>query len=79
MRFAKTLALTALATLLPVAAYAHPGHDVVGFSAGFGHPFSGLDHILAMVAVGLWAALAAMLAEERRLVAREARDGRTAS
>lgn len=27
-----------------------------GFAGGFGHPFSGLDHILAMVAVGLWAA-----------------------
>jgi urease accessory protein len=55
MRFAKTLALTALATLLPVAAYAHPGHDVTGFTAGFEHPLSGLDHILAMVAVGIWA------------------------
>jgi urease accessory protein len=28
-----------------------------GFSAGFLHPFHGLDHLLAMVAVGLWAAL----------------------
>lgn len=55
MKLAKTFALTALATLLPVAAYAHPGHDVIGFSAGFEHPFSGLDHILAMVAVGIWA------------------------
>ena len=27
------------------------------FAAGFSHPFFGLDHILAMVAVGLWAAL----------------------
>jgi urease accessory protein len=26
-----------------------------GFAHGFTHPFSGLDHILAMVAVGLWA------------------------
>jgi len=55
MRFAKTAALTILATLLPVAAYAHPGHDVSGFTAGFEHPLSGLDHILAMVAVGIWA------------------------
>ncbi|HVM61747.1 MAG TPA: HupE/UreJ family protein [Verrucomicrobiae bacterium] len=38
-------------------AYAHviPG-DVHGFGSGFAHPFSGLDHILAMTAVGLWAA-----------------------
>jgi urease accessory protein len=55
MRFAKTAALAVLATLLPVAAYAHPGHDMSGFTAGFEHPLSGLDHILAMVAVGIWA------------------------
>jgi len=38
------------------AAFAHPGHNVSGFSAGLMHPFSGIDHLLAMVAVGLWAA-----------------------
>ncbi len=27
-----------------------------GFAAGFAHPFSGFDHLLAMVAVGLWGA-----------------------
>ncbi len=37
-------------------ALAHPGHDVSGLSAGLLHPFNGLDHLLAMVAVGLWAA-----------------------
>jgi urease accessory protein len=37
------------------AAFAHPGHNVSGFAAGLVHPFSGLDHLLAMVAVGLWA------------------------
>jgi urease accessory protein len=37
-------------------AFAHPGHQVSGFAAGLMHPFSGLDHLLAMVAVGLWAA-----------------------
>ncbi len=37
-------------------AFAHPGHDVSGLAAGLMHPFSGLDHLLAMVAVGLWAA-----------------------
>jgi len=36
---------------------AHTGHgSVSGFSAGFGHPIGGADHILAMIAVGLWAA-----------------------
>lgn len=38
------------------AALAHPGHSVSGLAAGLMHPFSGLDHFLAMVAVGLWAA-----------------------
>jgi urease accessory protein len=37
-------------------AFAHPGHNVSGLAAGLTHPFSGLDHLLAMVAVGLWAA-----------------------
>jgi urease accessory protein len=36
------------------AAFAHPGHGG-GFPAGMAHPFTGLDHMLAMVAVGLWA------------------------
>jgi len=38
-------------------AYAHvlPG-DVRGFGSGFVHPLHGLDHLLAMTAVGLWAA-----------------------
>ncbi len=38
-------------------AFAHDGaHGVMALSAGFAHPFSGLDHLLAMIAVGLWAA-----------------------
>ena len=50
-------ALVAAATLLPNAAWAHPGHDgSVGFVHGFVHPVTGLDHVLAMVAVGLFAA-----------------------
>jgi urease accessory protein len=44
--------------LLPGAALAHTGHgDAGGFAHGFMHPPSGLDHVLAMVAVGLYAAL----------------------
>ncbi|HEY5993396.1 MAG TPA: HupE/UreJ family protein [Gallionellaceae bacterium] len=38
------------------AACAHPGHNASGVAAGLAHPFQGLDHLLAMVAVGLWAA-----------------------
>ncbi|MFZ5523265.1 MAG: HupE/UreJ family protein [Pseudomonadota bacterium] len=36
-------------------AFAHPGHNVSSLAAGLMHPFPGLDHLLAMVAVGLWA------------------------
>ncbi len=42
---------------LPSIASAHTGiGDTNGFWHGLGHPIGGLDHILAMVAVGLWAA-----------------------
>jgi urease accessory protein len=43
--------------LLPFAALAHTGAgSVSGLGAGWAHPFSGMDHMLAMFAVGLWAA-----------------------
>ena len=51
------IAPAAIVVLLPGAALAHPGHDAVGFTHGFMHPLGGLDHVLAMVAVGLYAAL----------------------
>ena len=37
-------------------ALAHPLHDSGSFLAGLSHPFLGIDHLLAMVAVGIWAA-----------------------
>lgn len=46
----------AAALLAPSAALAHPGHGAGSFLAGALHPISGADHVLAMVAVGLWAA-----------------------
>ena len=57
----KRLLTTAAAALALVAvAAAHPGHDEAvlmhPFWSGFTHPFGGLDHVLAMIAVGLWAA-----------------------
>lgn len=47
--------------LIPAAALAHPGHHgaTAPFTDGWMHPLGGADHILAMVAVGLWAATAA--------------------
>jgi urease accessory protein len=38
-------------------AFAHTGvHTVSGFSGGFAHPMLGLDHLLAMIAIGVWTA-----------------------
>ena len=46
-----------LTGLIPGVANAHTGvGDTNGFLHGLSHPIGGLDHILAMVAVGLWAA-----------------------
>ena len=46
----------ALAAALPTLALAHPGHGANDALAGWLHPFTGFDHLLAMFAVGLWAA-----------------------
>jgi urease accessory protein len=48
--------------LLPALAQAHPGvpGHTHGFANGLAHPLTGLDHICAMVAVGLWAAQRAL-------------------
>jgi urease accessory protein len=47
----------AITLLIPSVANAHTGiGDPNGFWHGLGHPIGSLDHILAMVAVGLWAA-----------------------
>ncbi len=41
--------------MLALPAAAHPGHDTVaGFAAGLAHPFMGLDHLLAMLGIGMW-------------------------
>lgn len=54
----KTKILLLLALLLSSTnLFAHPLLGTQsGFSNGFFHPLSGLDHILAMLAVGIWAA-----------------------
>ena len=37
-------------------AWAHHGAGAAGAASGFAHPFTGLDHLLAMLAIGAWAA-----------------------
>jgi urease accessory protein len=50
------VALTAAFSLPPALANAHPGHDHSSVTGGLLHPVLGMDHLLAMVAVGIWAA-----------------------
>lgn len=72
MTFNRMLLTAALfSTLAAAPALAHPGHPGdfhdAGFATGFAHPFGGLDHLLAMLAVGLWAIQQAMTGERRAL------------
>ncbi len=49
--------ITVLYLLSPEHAFAHVEQgQAIGFLTGFMHPWSGLDHVLAMIAVGIWGA-----------------------
>lgn len=61
----KLVSATVAATLFALPALAHPGHDQGGLVAGLMHPIGGVDHLAAMLAVGLWAGL---VGGERRWV-----------
>jgi urease accessory protein len=51
------LLLAAVAIIFVAPAFAHTGQGSAGgFTAGFMHPISGFDHLLAMAAVGVWGA-----------------------
>jgi urease accessory protein len=51
------LLIAALASIVPGVAWAHVGvGETSGFAHGFFHPITGIDHVLAMVAVGMFAA-----------------------
>jgi len=54
--------LVTFTLLLPAAAFAHQqgAVDSNAFLVGFAHPFGGIDHLLAMLAVGMWGALLGM-------------------
>ena len=56
-RALRRASLPASLALLPALAHAHPGHELATtFAAGLLHPLSGIDHLLAMLAIGVWAA-----------------------
>jgi urease accessory protein len=51
------LGILLVAVFLPLGAWAHVASgEAGGFLTGLQHPVSGLDHVLAMIAVGLWGA-----------------------
>ena len=55
-RFIKSPLAAAVVMLTPVAAFAHTGlGHTASFQYGLAHPISGLDHILAMVLIGVLA------------------------
>lgn len=57
IRKASALALGLSLSFLSFAALAHTGEGIdSGFESGFWHPILGWDHVVAMVAVGLWGA-----------------------
>jgi urease accessory protein len=57
MRRAIPTTFAAAFVLAPTAALAHAGHgDASGLMNGVSHPITGIDHVLAMVAVGVLAA-----------------------
>ncbi len=51
----KILGAVAL-TLIATPSFAHTGGLVGGFHSGLTHPVMGMDHLLAMIAVGIWSA-----------------------
>ncbi len=57
MKRLRLLIVAGATACAPTQAMAHSGAALSGgFVAGFVHPFSGPDHLLAMVSVGLWGA-----------------------
>ena len=56
MKCSHSVLLTASLLLVATSASAHPGHEAQGLMAGLAHPFTGLDHLLAMLAIGIWSA-----------------------
>jgi urease accessory protein len=53
-RYLHRIAALTLLGGMAAAAQAHPGHGVYTLTQGLEHPLFGLDHLLAMVAVGVW-------------------------
>ncbi|MGI3169926.1 HupE/UreJ family protein [Pseudooceanicola sp. C21-150M6] len=56
-KLARNLCLTLSLAMVATQASAHTGEGInTGFASGFWHPILGWDHVVAMVAVGMWGA-----------------------
>ena len=56
MAVRRALLAVSLVLVYPAALAAHEGGSAAGLLSGLSHPISGFDHVLAMVAVGIWGA-----------------------
>jgi urease accessory protein len=52
----QSIGIASIMMLIATPAFAHTGEGTGGFLAGLAHPVFGPDHVVAMVAVGLWGA-----------------------
>lgn len=52
----KKLLITTMLLAASVPALAHPGHVEMDFADGLLHPLTGADHLLALLAAGIWSA-----------------------
>ncbi|EHM47561.1 HupE / UreJ protein [Yokenella regensburgei ATCC 43003] len=62
MRINGKAVVVSLVALFPMMAMAHVGHDggahhALGFTEGFIHPLTGMDHLVMMLLVGVWSAM----------------------
>jgi len=57
MKYRHLIALALAALSFSAAAHVGDAHDHGGFLTGFLHPVTGLDHLAAMLAVGVWSAM----------------------
>lgn len=57
MKHRHLIAIVLAALSFSAAAHVGDAHDHGGFLTGFLHPISGLDHLAAMLAVGVWSAM----------------------
>ncbi|MFO1033445.1 MAG: HupE/UreJ family protein [Hyphomicrobiales bacterium] len=56
-KISTALAIAAATLAVTAQGFGPSRHDAAGFAHGFLHPLSGADHLLAMIAVGLFAGI----------------------